>query len=211
MRAEDGKFHIIYKTTNLVDGTFYIGRHSTRILEDEYLGSGTHLRRAVKKYGKSFFKRDILEFAASLQSLKIREKEIVNEELLCNPQCINLRKGGDGWDSFEASAMATKRNIGLTGTEQARTAAKKSVETRRSRGIKPWGGNGVNSFLGRNHSESTLAQMRASQRKVNRSGENHHMFGKRFAWINKDKITIRIALDKLDSYLTEGWKRGICK
>lgn len=53
-------FHIIYKTTNLLDGKFYIGAHSTEILEDGYLGSGKYLKRAVLKYGRENFAREIL-------------------------------------------------------------------------------------------------------------------------------------------------------
>jgi hypothetical protein len=45
------KFHFIYKTTNLLNNKFYIGMHSTSNLKDGYLGSGTHLRYAIRKYG----------------------------------------------------------------------------------------------------------------------------------------------------------------
>ncbi|MBT7914488.1 hypothetical protein HN588_11315 [Candidatus Bathyarchaeota archaeon] len=54
--------HIIYLTTNLVNGKKYIGRCSKMDRwEAGYLGSGTLLKKAVKKYGRTSFDREILE------------------------------------------------------------------------------------------------------------------------------------------------------
>lgn len=89
-------YHIIYKTTNVETGKFYIGMHSTDDLNDGYLGSGLRLRRSVEKYGKEKHHREILYFTEDRKSLAELEKQIVNEELLTNPLCINLRKGGFG-------------------------------------------------------------------------------------------------------------------
>lgn len=49
----------IYRTTNLINGKDYIGQHLDH--GDEYWGSGTMLKKALKKYGKSNFKKEILE------------------------------------------------------------------------------------------------------------------------------------------------------
>lgn len=49
----------IYRTTNLINGKDYIGQHLDH--GDEYWGSGTMLKRALKKYGKENFKKEILE------------------------------------------------------------------------------------------------------------------------------------------------------
>ena len=54
------KYHIIYKTTNLINGKIYVGMHSTDNLNDGYLGSGWILKQAIKKYGKENFKREVL-------------------------------------------------------------------------------------------------------------------------------------------------------
>ena len=52
--------YLIYKTTNLLDGKYYVGCHQTKNPNDGYLGSGKHLKRAIKKYGFDNFKVEIL-------------------------------------------------------------------------------------------------------------------------------------------------------
>ena len=52
----------IYKTTNLKNGKIYIGL-SEKSPDDskEYLGSGDYFKRALSKYGRSSFNKEILE------------------------------------------------------------------------------------------------------------------------------------------------------
>lgn len=50
-------YHLVYMTTNLVNGKMYVGVHSTENLEDGYLGSGNLIKKAVKKYGRENFDR----------------------------------------------------------------------------------------------------------------------------------------------------------
>lgn len=53
-------YHILYRTTNIINNKEYTGVHSTNNLEDGYLGSGRKFKAALKKYGKDNFKRTIL-------------------------------------------------------------------------------------------------------------------------------------------------------
>lgn len=61
--------HYIYKITNLLNGKMYIGQRlvpkNMDIEKDKYLGSGNLIIAAVKKYGKSNFKKEILEICNS--------------------------------------------------------------------------------------------------------------------------------------------------
>jgi len=90
------KFHILYKTTCVPSGKWYIGIHSTDHLDDGYLGSGRYLTNSVKKYGKENHQREILEVFENRKLMILREAEVVNGNILLDPMCMNLMKGGTG-------------------------------------------------------------------------------------------------------------------
>lgn len=49
---------IIYKTTNLINGKIYIGKDKHN--NSKYLGSGRRLIKAIQKYGRDFFLKEII-------------------------------------------------------------------------------------------------------------------------------------------------------
>jgi hypothetical protein len=51
--------HYVYCTTNTINNRKYIGSH-TGDVDDSYIGSGVILKKAIKKYGKKNFVKDIL-------------------------------------------------------------------------------------------------------------------------------------------------------
>lgn len=89
------KFNFVYVTTNLINGRHYVGEHSTDILEDDYLGSGYNLFKAISKYSKKNFKREILEFCQSKEeAFNLQEKYIIKYKSL-SPNGYNISpKGG---------------------------------------------------------------------------------------------------------------------
>ena len=62
---------IIYKTTNLVNGKIYIGQDSKN--NPKYLGSGTILKKAIKKYGKDNFIKEIIDECTTIDELNRKE------------------------------------------------------------------------------------------------------------------------------------------
>lgn len=96
MARRQKRYHYIYKVTNVLNGKYYVGMHSTDDLEDGYLGSGHKLANAKRYYGKQNFKKEILEYLPNRNSLINREKELVTEEFLKDSMCMNLNLGGVG-------------------------------------------------------------------------------------------------------------------
>ena len=48
-------YRYIYKTLNLLNGKSYIGQHSTNKEYDNYLGSGSKLKKDILIYGRKYF------------------------------------------------------------------------------------------------------------------------------------------------------------
>lgn len=90
-KSERRKYHFIYKTTCLATARWYLGMHSTNDLQDGYLGSGTHLQRSIKKYGKESHKIEIVEMLPTRAELRLREQEILTEQFIADPLCMNIR------------------------------------------------------------------------------------------------------------------------
>jgi len=70
---------IVYITTNLVNEKKYIGSHTCKDLNDGYLGSGTYLKLALKKYGVDNFKREILENVLNSKVMKEMEEYYIGQ------------------------------------------------------------------------------------------------------------------------------------
>lgn len=88
--------HFIYKTTNILNGKYYIGVHSTDDIGDGYLGSGVALKDAIAKYGKENFQRVILEYFDSAEKAFEKERELVNQAFVDLEETYNLKIGGYG-------------------------------------------------------------------------------------------------------------------
>lgn len=140
IRASRRKYHIIYKTTCLVTGRYYIGMHSTDDLEDGYMGSGQVLWKSIKKYGKEQHKFEVMEHLPDREALALREEEIITKDILQDPRCMNLRTGGTGnypgspipeltrqkLSEKGKAAWAEGRNTGMCGKKaSAETIAKR--------------------------------------------------------------------------------------
>lgn len=90
-------YHYFYKITNKIDGCFYYGVHSTKDLNDNYMGSGQKLKYMYKKYGIENFEKQILKFFDTEEEMFDYEREIVTTELIKDKKCYNLTEGGEGY------------------------------------------------------------------------------------------------------------------
>jgi|SRR5579859_1085076 len=208
--------HLLYKTTNILNNRFYVGMHSTKNPKDRYLGSGKRIKYEIQKYGKENFKREILEEFPTRKALEDAEAEVVNEELLSDPLCLNLKNGGEGggriWNSNHAKkfhragweAMHRNKDHVAAGLKSGKTREKRNQE-----GLYP-PGTFTSHFGGMQHSEKSRAQMKNTHaRNAHQRAEKNSNFGKRNACVNKDGKNKRIPLDQLEMFITDGWTKGL--
>ena len=206
--------YTVYKTVNSINGKFYIGVHKTENPDDDYLGSGKLIKRAVAKYGEQSFQKEVLAVFETPNDAFELEKKLV-AEVLGTPLCYNLKNGGEGgfdWinghglaDHVKAARATHKahapdfyRRICLKAAAQIRAhgfspaAREKIVTTVR----KTW--------TGRKHSEGTKQKMAVAGRK--RVGSNNSQFGT--YWVTKDGMNKKVSTVQFPQFLELGWRRG---
>ena len=207
-------YHFIYKTVNLVNNKFYIGMHSTSNLEDGYIGSGKRLWYSIKKYGRENFKMEILEFLPDRSSLKLREKEIVNSDLLKEELCMNLKEGGEGGFVSEdhKNKFLAGREWGMiignnTASNNRRgTELSDSHKTNISEQLINYFSSNPGNFANKSHTEETKAII-GKRNSISQKGDKNSQYGK--CWVFHEKLGNKsIKKDELENYINCGWKLG---
>jgi hypothetical protein len=223
MARKEKKYHYIYKITCLKNEKYYIGMHSTFNLEDGYMGGGKRIKNSVKKHGKDAHRKDILEFFETREDLRNREIQLVNEELINDPMCMNIQPGGGGGWSKEIQSMLGKRSnekqrwLSENDKEWAEKNKKVKSETGSNVFKKLWGAEESRekmlkhigkTFLGKTHTDHTKKIIGDKNSKFQK-GDLNSQFGK--IWINSNtrKENKRILPNELDEYLNKGWIRGL--
>jgi len=211
MARKEKKYHYIYKITNLINGKYYIGMHSTDNLEDGYMGSGKRLKRSLNKYGKENFKFEILEFLPNRVELKEREKEIVDLNEIFKKECLNLTVGGTGgFISVEGVKKGGK--VGLTRKLKEEKVLKtewyQDYVKKHSYGIKKSYLNGNRekrqplNWEGKKHKEESKKKI-GEKNSIKQSGGGNSQFGT--YWITNEKENKKIHKGDL---IPDGWKLG---
>ena len=113
------KYYLVYKVTNTLNNFIYVGVHATNKLNDNYLGSGSLILKAIKEFGRKNFNKEILFFCKSKEEMFEKEKEIVNLDFIKREDTYNRVKGGIGWSTF-----------GMTHTEESRKRMSESWKNR---------------------------------------------------------------------------------
>lgn len=133
--AEKPLYYTIYQTTHVPSGRVYIGCHKTRNPADSYLGSGVHLKRAIKTYGRSEFVKDVLFSFDNEQDMLDKECELVTHEFCLREDTFNLCVGGVGC-GFSVASQETRRGWAKRASDIAankRRGTKDSLETKQKR------------------------------------------------------------------------------
>lgn len=110
----------IYLTTNIINGKKYIGKRQKSKFDNNYIGSGIYLSKAIKKYGKENFTCEILEECNSVEELSLQEQYWISYYNAVNdPTYYNLAKGGVGGQT--PCKESTKIKISKANTGKIRT------------------------------------------------------------------------------------------
>lgn len=96
-------YHFIYKTISS-SGKYYIGRHSTKDVNDGYFGSGKWIRSLKDK---SNLKREIIEFCEESELLE-KEKQYLLEHV-GKPNCMNFNISPVGFSSGNLNPAKTEK------------------------------------------------------------------------------------------------------
>lgn len=186
------KYHFIYKTTCKLNGKFYYGMHSTDVLGDGYIGSGTRLWHAIRKYGRENFSIEILEFLATRESLKKRESELITEEMLKDPMCMNLTLGGHG------------------GSHCGRIGGRVFGEKYGKDWNKKFGNNALGGKISGRMNQPKTQTPEARAKRIETMSKNQHQLGAKnsqfgMMWITNGAVSRKVSRDH---QLEDGWKRG---
>ena len=101
-------FYTIYKTTNLINNKFYIGKHQTTDPNDSYYGSGKAIKEAILKYGKENFQKEILFIFQTEEEMNAKEKELITEEFVNRKDTYNMGVGGEGGSHFKGKSHSNE-------------------------------------------------------------------------------------------------------
>ena len=212
MSRKQKLFHFIYKTTDVRNGNFYIGMHSTNNLDDGYIGSGTRLKHLIYKHGNDIFNMEILEFLPDRKSLRLRESELVTSDLILEEKCMNLKPGGHGGFNNDTHQLKCSQAAGLKHAERMKKddeyRKKYSDKLSKSGKKRHQEGNLKNfsyDWTGKKHSEESKKKMSMIKKNVG-LGETNSQFGT--IWITKDNQNKKIKKDDLSTFLNEGWVKG---
>lgn len=184
-------FYTIYQITNLINEKIYIGYHKTVDINDGYMGSGKIITRAITKYGKENFKKEILFIFDNDAAMKAKEKELVNEEFVINQNTYNLVCGGrGGFDYINRHGLNDRTGMIHSSESRSKMASIPTEENRLKCSLRMMK-NKLNpnvSKTGKDHpasgSKNDEHRKKISESLLGCGGENHHLTG-----ITKKQVT----------------------
>ena len=208
-------FYTIYKITNKINNKFYIGMHKTDKLDDGYMGSGKLINRAIKKYGKENFTKEILHVFDNEEEMKNKEKELV----VLNEMSYNLCDGGKG--GFGYLNRSGKNLYGKNGTDgygrQNLLGVKERIEKLKqknkygsyceklSKNLKDRIFKNGPLWLGKKHSLETKKHIGQSN-SVKQIGHKNSQYGT--CWITNGHENKKIKKEELDIWIDKGYYKG---
>jgi len=125
--------YIVYQITNNVNHKIYIGVHKTHNEHDTYYGSGNAIKKAITKYGKHNFTKDILFTFDNPKEAFEKEAELVTKEFVKSNKNYNLKIGGWHPNDIENSyKMISETKSGVATTKHTEDSKEKIRKYRKS-------------------------------------------------------------------------------
>jgi len=124
------RHYTVYQVTNTVNNKFYIGQHQTNKLDDNYLGSGTAVKCAIKKYGCDKFVKEVLHVFDNFDEMNATEQVLVTETLINDPMCYNQRIGGQGQPPYTSYKMTESHKNAISNAKKGGLCNKQVVKRR---------------------------------------------------------------------------------
>ena len=213
-------YYTLYKITNKINHRIYVGTHVTDNLDDDYLGSGKLIIRAIKKYGKENFKKEYLHIFDNPEHMFEAESLIVNEEFISNADTYNLVEGGKGgWShvnnnelgvrTFEMVSKKRLKEISRLGNKARNIKMENDPEAkelwlkRMSQSNK--GQPGV--FSGKHHTKEAKDRIGKANSK-HQAGSKNSQYGTCWIYSITEQQSIKIKKEQMKFWIEQGWIRG---
>ena len=202
-------YYTIYKTTNLVNNKIYIGKHITKQLDDDYLGSGILINRSIKKYGIDKFKKEILYTFDNEKEMNDMEREIVNEEFISRLDTYNINLGGEGGfyhintNDLNGLNKAIERMHTLRKDETFMCMYKEKL---RLGALKSYD-NRDGTFKNKKHTIESKKKI-SDANKILLKGEGNSQYGTMWIHNVETKTNKKIKKEELNSWIEQGWIKG---
>lgn len=177
-------FYYLYQIQNTLNGKIYIGVHSTKDINNGYMGSGSIIKSEIKRYGRKYFTKTVLENFENKQDMYAREAEVVTKEFLLREDVYNKSLGGYGGFPDPKGLVMKTHSLGkLTHS---------------------YFGNRIDDYLQKANSVEALEKKKETWKKTKHSqGVNNSQFGT--MWITNGCKNYKI---KSTSSIPDGWRRG---
>ena len=102
-------YGFIYITTNMINGKKYIGQKKFDDKWKNYVGSGYNLKKAIEKYGKENFIKEIIYIAYTKDELDKAEIDFINlHDAVESNDYYNIALGGQGGAIWKEHPYSTK-------------------------------------------------------------------------------------------------------
>lgn len=205
-------YYTIYKITNNINNKYYIGKHQTTDLNDDYMGSGKLLKRAIIKYGIENFSKEIIFVYDNEEDMNKKEKELV----IISEETYNLCEGGKGGFSYlnknglnksdkqkqVARELIYKLHKTVNYSDEYKESRLKRLKlaTEKMREKFPNG-----TWVGKKHTPETIEKMKKST-KGKQLGDKNSQFGT--CWITNSKENKKIKKEDLEKYESLGYYKG---